>query len=414
MGNFFKVLKGAIQSARFAAGGPYEIEKPRKSQTPSEKEIYEYEILEPYRINIEETNRTFLANGGVVDYIEGRKFCELVAENEKYEFYSYRTYSDGSGGYLLRRKKNNPQNIVYFGKNRDFSCIFHDYLFLACRGNQDPRYCPIAQHIETGELIKCDWLSKEQYIRYTPDGFGRGVCVDSVDNMVVEQGKLIFKVSRKEPNARFWENEQQDRYVERTYDLVVEYADYQFKRKIIDHPIPEDVCILKYNQQIKHELLNIGEQAGFIIDNKHSYIPKFSVRDNDVCTRLIREIEKYGETNPRANIAKLSLAWCAYAGIGTVHHWKVDGDSFYQYNIFETLTEQRGVYAMDEYVQDCIEEPHDSPEGRKLTAHIMSMAEYCMDNILYNDSTKSVQFLEAAETMFEYGMRIAFQRIDSN
>jgi hypothetical protein len=117
---------------------------------------------------------------------------------------------------------------------------------------------------------------------------------------------------------------------------------------------------------------------------------------------LIHEIEEYGKINTRINVSKSILAWCVYAGIGTVHHWKVDGDSFDKKCIFETLTEERGVFAMDEYVQDCIGHPHDSTEGKRLTAHIMSTAKYCIDNILYNDSTKSVQFFEVAPAMFTY------------
>lgn len=203
--------------------------KARKQQTSGPKEIYYYEILEPYPINIEETNRAYLASGGVfAEPFKERKFCELVAENDKYEFYSYRSYEDGSGGYLLRREKSNPNNVVYFGKKRRLNCIFHNYLFQAENSNQRVEDGIKAQDVETGKIFTCDWLSE---LTYQKAIFDRKfyASIDRVDDVYVEQEKLVFKIFRKEYNPRYGEDEQQERIIEIGYNLIVEYIDNQFK-----------------------------------------------------------------------------------------------------------------------------------------------------------------------------------------
>lgn len=93
------------------------------------KELYECNILERYRINIEKTNRLYSQGKLRQNTWEGRKFCELVAESDFYRFYSYLSYSDNSGGYILRQDKNAIRNVVYFGKSQKYNCVFHNHLF---------------------------------------------------------------------------------------------------------------------------------------------------------------------------------------------------------------------------------------------------------------------------------------------
>lgn len=74
-----------------------------------QKPPYSCKILERYKIDIEKTNQ-FYKQGRITEETFGeREYCELVAESNDYRFYNYRTYSDGSGGYILRQEKASPK-----------------------------------------------------------------------------------------------------------------------------------------------------------------------------------------------------------------------------------------------------------------------------------------------------------------
>ena len=71
----------------------------------SKKNIYDYNILEKYKINLEQ-------------FIEKNPdYCVKIDENDKYVFYKYRPldiYSNKS--YVLRKRKNGNKDIVFFGE----------------------------------------------------------------------------------------------------------------------------------------------------------------------------------------------------------------------------------------------------------------------------------------------------------
>lgn len=231
----------------------------------SKKEPYEYKVLEKYKIDIERTNRAFQENKTSKESWKGREYCELVAENDAYQFYGYRTYSDHSGGYILRREKRNPKNIVFFGENNIFNCIFHDYLFQVSRDGELGRFGITGRSIKNGALIKFNWLS-EKAVFVVINGYGRFYSQDSVKDLFVKDGKLIFKVSRQKSNNPHHEDTHPDKYdLDIAYDLVVEYVDGKYKATSFFPPIEMP--------KAKESEKSISVATQPIPANKQSHVP---------------------------------------------------------------------------------------------------------------------------------------------
>ena len=195
----------------------------------SRKEIYKYKVLQKYKIDIESTNRAFQENKTSDKDWRGREYCELVAENDNYQFYGYKTYSDHSGGYILRREKRNPKNIVFFGESKVFNCAFHDYLFQVNHSFELGRPGITGRNINNGSLIRFNWLSKKA-VYIVINGYGRFYSQDSGKDLFIKDGKLVFKISRKKSYDPYHKDTTPDKYdIDTEYDLVVEYVAGEYK-----------------------------------------------------------------------------------------------------------------------------------------------------------------------------------------
>ena len=160
------------------------------------------------------------------------------------------------------------------------------------------------------------------------------------------------------------------------------------------------------------ELLKYGRDNGYVISDGLPYIPELFARCENVILHLMDEIIKYGEENPRANTMRLSLAWSAFAGLGSTYHWHTDWNTLSNNGIFETLTQERGVFEMDEYVLDTIGVPHDTNIGEAFGKHILSAADYCIGFLATKQQAPTFEtILEAAKAMFMYGMAIEMNRL---
>lgn len=201
------------------------IEQQKEKRKP--KSIFRYKILEPYPIDIEKTNQAYAAapheKGG-----SEREYCEIIAENDEYRFYTYQTYSDGSGGYILRQEKNPSAEVVYFGEKKKYNCLFGGYLFQVDKTGEVRWFGITARNVKTGELIKCDWLSHEwRLINF--NGFGRFYSADIVEDVVKDGDKLIFKVTRLNTKRDYDSLYGDDEDIVAKYTLVVECIFGEFK-----------------------------------------------------------------------------------------------------------------------------------------------------------------------------------------
>ena len=127
-------------------------EKKRNKQEP--KSIYKYNILEKYPIDIEKMNQAYAVADHANEY-SGREYCDFIDENNEYRFYTYLTYSDGSGGHVLMQENKASSEVFYFGKSKKFNRLFNDFLFQVDETGEVGDFGITARNILTGELIRC-------------------------------------------------------------------------------------------------------------------------------------------------------------------------------------------------------------------------------------------------------------------
>lgn len=168
-----------------------------------------------------------------------------------------------------------------------------------------------------------------------------------------------------------------------------------------------------YNyMDIAAELLAIGRKEGQVVSDGLPFIPEILNMCVETCLKLFEEIQEYGKTDPKANTLRLSLAWSAFAGMGAVYHWHTDWNTLSQNGLFETLTKERGVYEMDEYVLDIIGIQHDDFHGKMTSHFIMELANKCISILEEKFDAPSLDALvEAAKAMFMYGMVFEMNRL---
>ena len=192
------------------------------------KKIYEYDMLERYAIDVEKTNAEFHNKTDINEYDE-QEYCKLIGETEKYMFYSYKTYTDGSGGYILRQEKERPEIVVYFGESRIFNCIFGNILFQVNDNDETGFFNVLGKNVETGKVYKFNWFSPNS-IFVNATGYGRFFCQDTVKKVYVENDKLFFEVSRRKSSDPFHEYEGNPKYdVDMDYTLTVTYNEGKLK-----------------------------------------------------------------------------------------------------------------------------------------------------------------------------------------
>lgn len=187
------------------------------------KEIYRHKILERCWIDIDKINRRYEKGKIKTKFSGQQEYCKIIAEDEKYWFYSYRNYSDGSGGYILRRDKKSKDNIVFFGECKKFNVIFHNYLFQANTRAETGNPHITATNITDGYVKNFDhWISNER-VMLIFGSFGRFFGKDFVDDMYINNDKLILEISRIKSVHGHNEFE-----YEFKYKIIVEYKNYDF------------------------------------------------------------------------------------------------------------------------------------------------------------------------------------------
>lgn len=162
------------------------------SPTKKEKAIYEYKMMEQVDCDLDAAIRN--PTPGFMDY------CKLTAESTDYSFYSYKAFQDNSGGYVIRRSKNNPAQTLFFGENYQLSCVFKDYLFQCGHSGERGRFYIFAKNILTGNVIKCDWLGKGD-VFVNINGYGRFYVQDTINSISAQGDTLVFDVTRKRSSS---------------------------------------------------------------------------------------------------------------------------------------------------------------------------------------------------------------------
>jgi hypothetical protein len=183
----------------------------------------EMNILDPLPIDVYDA----YYNG-----VQGRKSwegskCFAIAETEDYIFYNYGCYPDGSGGCNLRQSKKNPRKVVFFGKARTMTCVFHDHLVQVDSTSSRTELYLWTKNIHTGKEKMYSWFGKywiepDRSSRYTQDVILR-LSVDP------DRDVLIVTVSREFSDMA---NEKDEEYIcnaDTNYTLEIRYFNDDFQ-----------------------------------------------------------------------------------------------------------------------------------------------------------------------------------------
>lgn len=148
-------------------------------------------LLSPMKINIEKA---------IKDGIPGKRSwegsqCIMLAENDEYRFYNYGCYSDGSGGCTVGQKKDNPKQILFFGKAKSKTCIFHNKLVQIDGTAYGDELYLFTKDIDTGKEKIYPWFGKYAI----PTGTGSRYDQDNILDMYVDEetDSIIIEVQRR-------------------------------------------------------------------------------------------------------------------------------------------------------------------------------------------------------------------------
>ncbi len=163
----------------------------------------------------------------------------------------------------------------------------------------------------------------------------------------------------------------------------------------------------KSHYVIANELIKAGRKEGYITSESLHVIPELSDQADTVCEKLYKELLEYSKKMPNTDAVAvtLTLAWSAYAGMGSVWFWNKDKYKLLSDGIVETLTKARGLYEMDEYVLDEIGISLNSPKGKELEKFLPVLSSYCMAQTAGEKTVFTAEeILRAAKSMYIFGM----------
>ena len=174
----------------------------------------------------------------------------------------------------------------------------------------------------------------------------------------------------------------------------------------------EDMLDVDKCFSISEELIRIGRKKGYITSERVEYIPELLAQADSVCEKLLEETRREWQSDPCFDLWSSTMSWAAYAGIGSVFFWNKDRKKFLQNGIVETLTSERGLVEMDEYVLDSIGIKYSSDKGKELFEFIIQLPNYCVCLLNAEElelSEKDV--LCTAKSMFLWGMVFEINRL---
>lgn len=181
-------------------------------------------------------------------------------------------------------------------------------------------------------------------------------------------------------------------------------------RKSIREALEADKVAEKEN--VLDKLLNMGRETGYITSLGTPVIPEILGWAEPVCQRLLVDISRFFAAHPNStgNPVSLTLLWSAFAGMGAVYHWHVDWERLSKVGIYETLTAEKGIFGMDEYVLEIVGIQAQGNEYGRLTRFLQSLVDCCIDDMKSRNKEQK-KFLEYAKAMYAWGMVFEMNRL---
>lgn len=127
----------------------------------------------------------------------------LVAETRDYWFYEFKEDTYDSTRFLLRQSKEDPAEVVYFGRSKALTCQLGNILFLASHDKKEQPSFITALDLDSGQKLELDLLGeKSSYLAVGP--YGNGHMIEYYPNHVIrmniEDSVVVLSIER-DPHA---------------------------------------------------------------------------------------------------------------------------------------------------------------------------------------------------------------------
>ena len=182
----------------------------------------EMSILDPLPIDVHKAY--FNGISGRNEW-EGSK-CFAIAESVDYIFYNYGCYPDGSGGCNLRQNKDNPKKVVFFGKSRMMSCIFHDHLVQVDSSAYGTELYLWTRDVHTGKERIYPWFGKHSIPVERSSSYNQ----DSILGMSIDEEIDALKIEVRRQFCEFADPADPENIcnADTNYNLIVKYQNGEF------------------------------------------------------------------------------------------------------------------------------------------------------------------------------------------
>ena len=327
------------------------------------------------------------------------------------------------------KRKNNDVQPVWRGKDGSVKCPGEE----KCPGNCD-NSCPIWLNTRGLECLMMnqqqsaiDYLTRAiQIAPDFPDAHNNlGSVYGSINKHreALECFREALKLRKDYPNA--WRGLIIAEKNLGRYSVALEhYDEYVHTTGYMSKPLREEIISLMEREKADpknssgdnwlldaSKLLDEGRSKGFISSSSFLQIPELLVQAENVCSRILQGNRDYLKEHPEDRIDfRVPLVWSALAGVGSTYLWNSNWESLSKKGIYESLTEERGYFAMDEYVLDTIGIPFDSKEAHDFmdflfSLSIIAVAKY-IDQLLDEE-----KYIQSAKSMFAFGSAFEMERL---
>lgn len=159
-------------------------------------------------------------------------------------------------------------------------------------------------------------------------------------------------------------------------------------------------------------MLHNAKEKGYIQSDGFPNIPEILALAEETCEKIMQSMKEACVEDEQIDYFRLTLGWAAFAGMGAVYFWNQDWLTLSRIGIFETLTEERGLDEMDEFVLDNIGLQHDQTEAKDLSSYLNMLSTLCAVHFMRRgvqlDDTATVL---GAKAMFAFGMVFEMNRL---
>lgn len=175
---------------------------------------------------------------------------------------------------------------------------------------------------------------------------------------------------------------------------------------------------------ILYDHIHMAYMMDFFKYDEMPYVEELEEETSKVCKQIHDGISSYYiEEEPDQTIydnIPTFMEFCAYAGMGAVAFWYNDNNTIRKYGIYETLTKERGIVDMDEFVFDYLGIGYGSDRQQEISHNFKCIIDSVVTkftSLMPKDSTQSNfstyfrLIMEASKVVYKLGMIYQMQEM---